>query len=280
MALRPEPAQGGGGPTWPVSTLNGGPHLDVPAVWPTVDLSENRTQGVMAPPQSAAPEPRPTQLPPEEPAPPGRRTPAKEGPVAVLQARSLGELVSGAIAAGFAFLVAASVVSAFAGLPGQGVRARLLVAFNYATFLSAVALLFGMVCLLLLSRSAARGGLAQAEPANGQRKPAREVLAAVLATESALVGLGSIVSFVLYASLAASLPGAGVGHMLAELAVLPVVAVTLLWGWAGGTPKLKRLFGVGDLSPEPAEESQVTGPTGPPPSARGARDGAARDDRD
>ena len=260
--------------------MNGGPHLDVPAVWPTVDLSENRTQGVMAPPQSAAPEPRPTQLPPEEPAPPGRRTPAKAGPVAVLQARSLGELVSGAIAAGFVFLVAASVVSAFAGLPGQGVRARLLVAFNYATFLIAVALLFGMVCLLLLSRSAARGGLAQAEPANGQRKPAREVLAAVLATESALVGLGSIVSFVLYVSLAGSLPGAGVGHMLAELAVLPVVAVTLLWGWAGGTPKLKRLFGVGDLSPEPAEESQVTGPTGPPPSARGARDGAARDDRD
>jgi hypothetical protein len=187
-----------------------------------------------------------------------------------LQARSLGELVSGAIAAGFVFLVAASVVSAFARVPGQGARARLLVAFNYATFLTAAALLFGMVCLLLLGRSAARGGLAQVEPATPQRKPAREILPAVLAAESALVGLGSLVSFFVYLSSAGSLPAAGVGHMLAEMAVLPVVAVSLLWGWAGGTPKLKRLFGVGSPSSATADEHQVTGPTGPPPVARGA----------
>lgn len=277
MALQPEAAPGDGGPTWPVSTLNSGPYLDVPAAWPTVDLSESRGQGVMAPPRSVAPEPRPTRLSPEEPAPPGRGMASKEGPVAVLQARSLGELMSGAIAAGFAFLVAASAVSAFARTPGQGVRARLLVAFNYATFLTAVALLFGMVCLLLLGRSAARGGLAQAEPANPQRKPARDVLVAVLAAESALVGLGSVVSFILYASLAASLPDAGVGHMLAELAALPVVAVTLLWGWAGGTPKLKRLFGVGAASPAPSEATPVTGPTGPPPVVgRGTPGGEGR----
>ena len=80
--------------------------------------------------------------------------------------------MSGAIAAGFVFVVAASVVSAFARIPGQGVRARLLVAFNYATFYMAVALLFGMVCLLLLARSAARGGLAQVT-ASGSAKSGR-----------------------------------------------------------------------------------------------------------
>jgi hypothetical protein len=178
-----------------------------------------------------------------------------------LQTRSLGELVSGAIAIGFVFVLAASVVSAFARLPGQGVRARLLVAFNYATFLMAVALLVGMVCLLLLGRSAAAGGLAHTTP---PKRPIKEVLAAALAAESALVGLGGLVSFVLYASLAGSLPDAGVGHMLAELAVVPVVMVTLLWGWAGGTSKLKRLFGVGNPVPNPENDRPVIGPLGPP----------------
>jgi hypothetical protein len=184
--------------------------------------------------------------------------------VASLQARPLGELVSGAIAVGFVFVVAASVVSAFARIPGQGVRARMLVAFNYATFFMAVALLVGMVCLLLLGRSAAVGGLAHVTAPNPPKRPIREVLAAVLAAESALVGLGGIVSFVLYASLAASLPDAGVGHMLAELSVLPVVTVTLLWGWAGGISKLKRLFGVGSPVPTPDDHGSVTGPPGPP----------------
>jgi hypothetical protein len=194
------------------------------------------------------------QLATEEPAEQGLVPPANVGVVASLQARSLGELMSGAIAAGFVFLLAASVVSAFADIPGQGVRARLLVAFNYATFYLAVALLFAMVCLLLLGRSAARGGLAQGAPGKPERPTARDVLVAVLAAESALVGLGSLVSFILYLSLAGSLPDAGVGHMLAELAVVPVVAVTLLWGWAGGTAKLRRLFGVEGPTPETPEE--------------------------
>ena len=180
--------------------------------------------------------------------------------------------MSGAIAVGFVFVLAASVVSAFARIPGQGVRARMLVAFNYATFFMAVALLVGMVCLLLLGRSAAAGGLAHVTAPNQQKRPIRDVLAAVLAAESALVGLGGIVSFVLYASLAASLPDAGVGHMLAELAVLPVVTVTLLWGWAGGISKLKRLFGVGSPVPTPEDHGSVTGPPGPPAVASVAPD--------
>ncbi len=218
----------------------------------------------LAPPTLAAP-PEPAHAPPPGDKPAAKRGPAPSaGVVASLQTRSLGELVSGAIAIGFVFVLAASVVSAFARLPGQGVRARLLVAFNYATFLMAVALLVGMVCLLLLSRSAAAGGLAHVTPPNPLKRPIKEVLVAVLAAESALVGLGGLVSFVLYASLAASLPDAGVGHMLAELAVLPVVTVTLLWGWAGGTSKLKRLFGVGDPVPNPENHRPVTGPPGPP----------------
>ena len=148
----------------------------------------------------------------------------------------------------------------------------MLVAFNYATFFMAVALLVGMVCLLLLGRSAAAGGLAHVTAPNQQKRPIRDVLAAVLAAESALVGLGGIVSFVLYASLAASLPDAGVGHMLAELAVLPVVTVTLLWGWAGGISKLKRLFGVGSPVPTPEDHGSVTGPPGPPAVAAVAPD--------
>jgi hypothetical protein len=199
----------------------------------------------------------------EEPAA-AREPVAHNGVVASLQARSLGELVGGAIAVGFVFVVAASVVTAFARIPGQGVRARLLVAFNYSTFLTAAVLLFAMVCLLLLGRSAARGGLAPVGSGSLLNRPVKEVLAAVLAAESALVGLGGLVSFVLYVSLAGSLPDAGVGHMLAELAVLPVVAATLLWGWAGGTAKLKRLFGVGSPPPLPPDELGVTGPPTPP----------------
>jgi hypothetical protein len=274
MALGPEPSSADAGPTWPVSTLNGEPHLGHPANWPTVDLSEGPGKGVMAPERAAPPQGDPVPRSPEGPSKPGRGAPAKggHGAVASLQARSLGELVSGAIAAGFVFVVAASVVSAFARIPAQGVRARLLVAFNYATFYVAVALLFGMVCLLLLARSAARGGLAQVAASGTQKRPVREVLAAVLAAESALVGLGSLVSFILYLSLAGSLPDAGVGHMLAEISVLPVVIVTLLWGWAGGTAKLRRLFGVGGPLPAPSDEQRTTGPLGPPPVATGVAD--------
>ncbi len=199
-----------------------------------------------------------------EPPPPAGAPVAGTGVVASLQARSLGELVGGAIAIGFVFVVAASVVTAFARVAGQGVRARLLVAFNYSTFLTAVALLFGLVCLLLLGRSAARGGLAPVSSGSLLNRPAKGVIAAVLAAESALVGLGSLVSFILYLSLAGSLPDAGVGHMLAELAALPVVAATLLWGWAGGTAKLRRLFGVGSPPPLPAGELRVTSPPTPP----------------
>jgi hypothetical protein len=269
MALGPEPTPVDGGPAWPVSTLNGEPHLGSTA-WPTVDLSESSGQGVIAPDRTAPPDRRQFTPPQDEPAAAGRDSVPKRGLVASAQARSLGELVGGAIAVGFIFVVAASVVSAFARVPGQGVRAKLLVAFNFATFLTAVALLFGMVCLLLLGRSAARGGLAQATAGGQQKPPVREVLAAVLAAESALVGLGSLISFVLYASLAGSLPDAGVDHMLAEVAVLPVVIVALLWGWAGGTAKLKRLFGVGEPLPSAPGESRVTGPLGPPPVASGA----------
>ena len=173
MALGPEPTPVDGGPAWPVSTLNGEPHPDGPMIWPagwpTVDLSESRGPGVMAPDRTAPPDrgppPRPEsrlQINCQDRSRPiaALVPPPNVGVVATLQARSLGELVGGAIAAGFVFLLAASVVSAFANIPGQGVRARLLVAFNYATFYMAVALLFGLVCLLLLGRSAARGGLA------------------------------------------------------------------------------------------------------------------------
>lgn len=205
---------------------------------------------------------------------------ARAGVVSSLQARSLGELVGGAIAIGFVFVLAASVVTAFARVPGQGVRARLLVAFNYSSFLMAVALLFAMVCLLLLGRSAARGGLAPVSTANVLNRPVKEVLSAVLAAESALVGLGSLVSFVLYLSLAGSLPDAGVGHMLAELAVLPVVAASLLWGWAGGTAKMRRLFGVGNPPPLPDDEFSASGPPTPPsvPGASTAGAGARAED--
>jgi hypothetical protein len=199
-----------------------------------------------------------------EPPPPAGERVAHTGVVASLQARSLGELVGGAIAIGFVLVLAASVVTAFAHVPGQGVRARLLVAFNYSTFLAAVALLFGLVCLLLLGRSAARGRLAPVSTGGQLNRPVKGVISAVLAAESALVGLGSLVSFILYLSLAGSLPDAGVGHMLAELAVLPVVTATLLWGWAGGTAKLGRLFGVGSSPPVPADELTVTGPPTPP----------------
>ncbi len=282
MAPGPEPTPVNGGPEWPVSTLNGEPRPDGPMIWPsgwpTVDLSGGSRPGVMAPDRTAPPNVRSAAPTGEQPGeqlarvgPPRAElprvdladngpAPANVGAVATLQARSLGELVSGAIAAGFVFVLAASVVSAFARIPGQGVRARLLVAFNYATFYMAVALLFGMVCLLLLGRSAARGGLAPATPAKPERPPARDVLVAVLAAESALVGLGSLVSFVLYVSLAGSLPDAGVGHMLAELAVVPVVAVTLLWGWAGGAAKLRRLFGVEGRSPGTPEAQAAHGP--------------------
>ena len=219
MALGPEPSSADAGPTWPVSTLNGEPHLGHSANWPTVDLSKGRAGchgsggGGAASTRPCATATRGTVKARTESAP----AKGGQGAVASLQARPLGELVSGAIAAGFVFVVAASVVSAFARMPGQGVRARLLVAFNYATFYMAVALLFGMVCLLLLARSAARGGLAQMTAGGTQKRPVREVLAAVLAAESALVGLGSLISFILYLSLAGSLPDAGAGHMLAEI---------------------------------------------------------------
>jgi hypothetical protein len=297
MALRPEPTPADG-PAWPVPTLTPGSQVGAAGDWPVVDLTEAQGQGGVIVPGQSGPE-RPAR--PEStgpgPAGPGATGPgptgpgaepagrteatsaaalragpssgpsatAHSGPLATLQAHSLGELVSGAIAAGFVFLLAANVATAFASVPGEGVRARLLVAFNYANFLTAVALLLGMVCLLLLGRSATRGGLAHTSTGSPLKRPVKDVLAAVLAAEAALVGLGGLVSFVVYASLASSLPAAGAGHMLAELAILPVVAVTLLWGWAGGAAKLRVLFGVG--SPRAvADQSGVTGPPGPPPS--------------
>jgi hypothetical protein len=285
MALRPETspaASPADGPAWPVSTLTpgpqlGGPQLGGPAAWPTVDLSE--AQGIVAPERTVQAGPGPALEPPRdprEPPPPGpaeeRRAasggaaaPSHGGAVASLQARSLGELVSGAVAVGFVLLFAASVVTAFAHVPGQGFRARLLVAFNYANFLTAVALLLAMVCLLLLGRSAARGGLAHTAQVGPLKWPLRDVLAGLLAAESALVGLGSLVSFVVYASLASSLPSAGAGHLLAEVAVLPVVVATLLWGWAGGMAKLKVLFGVGSPGAVPTGQGTGAGPVGPPP---------------
>jgi hypothetical protein len=208
---------------------------------------------------------------PEEPSS-GPPPAAHHGAVASLQARSLGELVSGAVAVGFLFLFAASVVTAFGHVPGQGVRARLLVAFNYANLFTAVALLFGMVCLLLLGRSAARGGRAQPATGGSLKRPVKDLLAAALAAEAALVGLGGLASFVIYLSLASSLPAAGAGHLLAEVALLPVVAVTLLWGWAGGTAKLKTLFGVGSAGPAQTRPGRATGPLGPPPVVGPARD--------
>jgi hypothetical protein len=275
MALRPEPLSGDG-PAWPVSTLTTGPQMAGPS-WPAVDLRDSPGRGVIAPDQApVGPPDRATRL--EEPSR-GPAPVAHSGPVASLQARSLGELVSGAVAVGFVFVFAASVVTAFAHIPGQGVRARLLVAFNYANFLTAVALLFGMVCLLLLGRSAARGGLAQVATGRPLRRPAKDVLAATLATEAALVGIGALASFCIYISLASSLPAAGVGHLMAELAVLPVVAVTLLWGWAGGTAKLRALFGVGGPSEGQTEQDRATGPLAPPPVVGPARDREAEPGR-
>ncbi len=269
MAIPPEHIPGDG-PAWPVSTLTSGPQMSGSS-WPAVDLGESPGDSVIAPDQPPVPAPDHMVRLPEEPSS-GPPPAAHSGAVASLQARSLGELVSGAVAVGFVFLFAASVVTAFAHVPGQGVRARLLVAFNYANFLTAVALLFGMVCLLLLGRSAARGGLAQPAAGGSLKRPAKDVLAAALAAEAALVGLGGVASFVIYLSLANSLPAAGVGHLLADLAVLPVVAVTLLWGWAGGTAKLKVLFGVGSPSPAQTKQGRATGPLGPPPVVGPARD--------
>lgn len=194
--------------------------------------------------------------------------------VAFLQGRSLGELVSGAVAIGFAFVFLASVVTAFTHVPGQGWRGHVLVALSYASFLTAVALLLAMVCLLLLCRSAARGGIAGTATVGLFKRPVKDVLAAVLAAESAFVGLGALVSFVLYLSLAGSLSSAGVGNMLADLAVLPVVAATLLWGWAGGAAKLKALMSSSAAHSSssanrdgPSRDVSVTGPVVPPPVA-------------
>jgi hypothetical protein len=293
MALRREPTQVEAAPDWPVSTLSRDPPLNLsagsgpagpepagpgpagplsarsqPIVWPTLNLAAGAGQEVMTRPSTWAGGADVTSPSREEPGP--AREPAEHaGVVASLQARSLGQLVGGAIAVGFVFIFAASVVTAFARIPGQGVRARLLVAFNYSTFLTAVALLFGLVCLLLLGRSTARGGLAPVSTGSPLNRPAKQVIAAVLAAESALVGLGSLISFVLYLSVAGGLPAAGVGHMLAELAVLPVVAITLLWGWSGGTVKLRRLFGVGSPAPLPQDELRMPVPPTPPsvPSA-------------
>ena len=289
MAMRPE-RTALDGPAWPVPAVTPGSQVGAPAVWPTVDLTEGPAQSVIVSERSAHTEPghtepghtEPGPTPPPEETAAARPPTAHRSALASLQARSLGELVSGAVAAGFVFLLAASVVTAFGHVPGQGVRARLLVAFNYANFLTAVALLLGMVCLLLLGRSAPRGGLAQPATRGPLKRPVREILTAVLAAEAALVGLGALVSFIVYLTLAGSLPAAGVGHLLAELAMLPVVAVTLLWGWAGGTAKLRVLFGVGSAGPGQTSTGQtstgqtgpstVTGPVGPPPVVSSSRD--------
>lgn len=227
---------------------------------PTVDLSKGPAQ--------------------EPAAPTGGTSVATLGSaVAFLQGRSLGELVSGAVAIGFAFVFLASVVTAFAHVPGQGWRGHVLVALSYASFLTAVALLLAMVCLLLLGRSAARGGIADTATVGLLKRPVKDVLAAVLAAESAIVGLGALVSFVLYLSLVGSLSSAGVGNMLADLAVLPVVAATLLWGWADGAAKLKALMS-SSAAPSsssanrdgPSGDVSVTGPVVPPPVASTAAD--------
>jgi len=217
---------------------------------PTVDLSAGQAEPVIVLSQPAPPAPPEAYVAP----PPRAEVPfvsprPRSGAVSSLQARSLGELVGGAVAVGFVFVFAASVVSAFGQVPGEGARARLLAAFGYSSFLMSALLLVAMVCLLLLGRSAARGGLAG--PSKGH--PLKDAVRAALAAESALVGLGALVSFIVYITLAGSLPAAGVAPMLNELGALPVVFVALLWGWAGGTAKLKRLFGVGDPSGFPPD---------------------------
>ena len=104
-------------------------------------------------------------------------------------------------------------------------------------------------------------------------------MAAALATGSALVGLGALVSFFVYVSLLGSLPDAAVAHMLEELGTLPLVAVAVLWSWADGT--LQYLGGPSAPSAT-AEEAKapvpppVAGPvtapvTAPPPGGAGPR---------
>ena len=110
-------------------------------------------------------------------------------------------------------------------------------AFGYSSFLVATALLVGMACLLLLSRSALRPG---ASPAPKDR-PLKAAIELALAAESALVALGAVVSFLVYLTLASGLPDAVAARTLEELASLPVVAVALFWVWADGT--LGHFFG-------------------------------------
>ncbi len=242
-----------------------------PTYWPTVDMTDGRAQPAAPAGQSWPAEP------PQGP-PPGNGAPAAEPPhgppsngvplerppvshaslVASLQARSLGELIGAAIALGFPFVLAASLVSAFAHVPGEGVRGRLLVAFDYSSFLIAAALLVGMVCLLVLGRSAARTGAPQVP--NGQ--PFRAAIGLALGAESALVALGALVSFFVYLSLASGLPDAVAAHMLEELASLPVVAVALFWVWADGT--LRHFLRPSRALNGPLEPPRAAGPPGPP----------------
>jgi hypothetical protein len=131
------------------------------------------------------------------------------------------------------------VVPAFAHLPGEGVRGRLQVAFYHSSFLIAAALLVGMVCLLLLVRSALRPGVPQVP----MGRPVKAIIGLALAAESALVALGAIVSFITYLTLASDLSDAVAARTLEELASLLVVAVALFWVCADGS--LGHLFAGG-----------------------------------
>ena len=253
-----------------------------PARWPTVDLTEGRAP-IGAPPGQFWPAEPPQGPPPGNalrpeppPGPPSSAGPHERAPgfpagsashvsiVSSLQARSLGELTGGAIALGFPFVFAASLVSAFAHLPGEGVRGRLLVAFDYSSFLIAAALLVGMVCLLLLGRSALRTSPSQVP----RVQPLKAVIGLALAAESALVALGAIVSFVVYLTLASALPDVVAARTLEELAALPVVAVALFWVWADGT--LRHFFGPAASPNGDVERAREPGPPPPPPSPQKA----------
>ncbi len=265
-----------GAPLGPGPEGTGGEPTHWPTHWPTIDLTEGRAQ-TGAPSGQFWPAEAPHGPPPGNGAPvaeaphgpPGNGVPVERGPVertpvspvslvASLQARSLGELIGGAIALGFPFVLAASLVSAFAHVPGEGVRGRLLAAFDYSSFLIAAALLVGMVCLLMLGRSTAGTGV----PLVPKGQPFRAAIGLALGAESALVALGALVSFFVYLSLASGLPDAVAAHMLEELASLPVVAVALFWVWADGT--LGLVFRPSSARNGGLEHPRAAGPPGPP----------------
>jgi hypothetical protein len=164
-------------------------------------------------------------------------TPAGEDPMVArgpqwlrsLGERPAGELIGAALATAVALMVVGALINTFAHVPHLPARARIQAALDFAQPFLAVVVLLGVVALWLLGRTALGGGR------NLRRdEPFRAGVAGSLGLEAAIIGAGAVIRIIIDLTFLASGPASALSGLLGDLAVLPIVGVTLIWAWSSG----------------------------------------------